>query len=60
MKRFYIALFWAGVAFLSLAIDIGLWITKILNVFANIAIGALCVVAFILFFYHAKKDIVGK
>lgn len=60
MKRFYIALTWGGVAFISLAVDLGLWITQhkgLKDISINIVIGIFCIIAFIMFIRNAKKDI---
>jgi hypothetical protein len=60
MKRFYVALTWGGVAFILLALDLAFWFTYhkgLKDVSINIAIGVLCIVAFVMFIRNAKKDI---
>lgn len=60
MKRFFIALAWGGIAFISLAADLAFLLNHpkgLKDVSISIAIGILCLVAFGMFIRNAKKDI---
>lgn len=60
MKRFDIALVWAGFAFISSGLAVILWIIyhkELINIAINSAVSIFCIIAWIIFVRNAKKDI---
>jgi len=63
MKRFYIAIAWGSVAFLSLAFDITLWLihhAELKNIIINSVVGVFCVISWVMYIRNTKKDIKGE